>query len=282
MSRSLPLSGRVALVTGVSRRAGIGFSLVQRLLADGARVFATGWEPHDDEMPWGRDPAGRESVLREFGASPDSFEYVHADMELSETPAALVDQALTHYGTLDIVVANHARSSHEGLADVTAAELDRCWAVNARASLLLAQALGARRPPGPGGRLILFTSGQYLAPMSDEIAYAVSKGAIHQMTASLSDALIDRGVTVNCINPGPVDTGYATGSAHAQIAAMFPARRWGQPDDVSRLVAWLVSDEAAWITGQIHGSEGGFRRSSPSDIDRMPSAVRGDIEENDG
>ncbi|MDH3685491.1 MAG: SDR family oxidoreductase [Myxococcales bacterium] len=274
MSRSLPLTGRVALVTGVSRRAGIGFALVQRLLADDARVFATGWEPHDDEMPWGRDPAGRESVLREFGASPDAFEYAHADMELPETPAALIDQTVARFGAVDIVVANHARSSHQGLADVTVSELDRCWAVNARASVLLAQALGARRPAGPGGRLILFTSGQHIGPMANEIAYAVSKGAIHQMTASLADGLIDQGITVNCINPGPVDTGYATGRAHATIAAMFPAGRWGQPEDVARLVAWLVGDESAWITGQVHSMEGGFRRWARVDLDREPFAEK--------
>ena len=267
MSTPLALSGRVALVTGFSRRAGIGFALVRRLLDDGARVVATGWEPHDDEMPWGRDPAGREGVLRELGATPDDFEYLHADLELPETPGRLVEQAAERFGRIDIVVANHARSSHQDLREVTAAELDRCWAINGRASVLLAQALGARRPAGPGGRLILFTSGQYIGPMPDEIAYAVSKGAIHQMTASLADALIDQGVTVNCINPGPVDTGYASGRAHSKVAAMFPAGRWGQPDDVARLVAWLVSDEAAWITGQVHASEGGFRRWASPELD---------------
>jgi 3-oxoacyl-[acyl-carrier protein] reductase len=153
---------------------------------------------------------------------------------------------------------------------VTAQELDRCWAINARASVLLAQALGERRPPGPGGRLILFTSGQYIGPMANEIAYAISKGAIHQMTASLADALVDQGVTVHCINPGPVDTGYATGRAHATIAAMFPSGRWGQPEDVARLVSWLVSDESAWITGQVHAMEGGFRRWARVDVDRTP------------
>lgn len=270
MSTPLPLSGRVALVTGLSRRVGIGFALVRRLLSDGARVFASGWEPHDDEMPWGRDPAGREAMLAELDGAPDAFEYLAADLELPETPAMLVQRAMERFGSIDIVVANHARSSHQSLRDVTAEELDRCWAVNARASVLLAQALGARRPPGPGGRLILFTSGQYIGPMANEIAYAVSKGAIHQMTASLADALIDQGITVHCINPGPVDTGYATGRAHAAVAAMFPAGRWGQPDDVARLVAWLVSDEAAWITGQVHAMEGGFRRWARVDLDRTP------------
>jgi 3-oxoacyl-[acyl-carrier protein] reductase len=80
------------------------------------------------------------------------------------------------------------------------------------------------------------------------------------MTASVANHLADRGVTVNTINPGPVDTGYATGEMHAQVARAFPARRWRQPSDVARLVAWLVSDEAAWINGQVINSEGGWRR----------------------
>jgi 3-oxoacyl-[acyl-carrier protein] reductase len=99
---------------------------------------------------------------------------------------------------------------------------------------LLAQALLAQRTPGRGGRLLLFTSGQHIGPMGDEIAYAVSQGAIHQMTASLSDPMIDSGITVNCINPGPIDTGYSDGDRHRAIASMFPARRWGQPADPPR------------------------------------------------
>ena len=90
------------------------------------------------------------------------------------------------------------------------------------------------------------------------IAYAVSKGAIHQRTASLSDQMIDSGISVNCINPGPIDTGYARGNRQRAIASLFPARRWGQP--AARLIAWLASDEAEWITGQVIDNEGGFRR----------------------
>jgi len=263
MSTSLtssPLAGRVALVTGVSRRRGIGAALTRRLLADGASVLASGWEPHDVEMPWGADPGGASSLLEDLGGLGPGLHHMAADLERPEAAAELVDATIDRFGKIDIIVANHARSSTQAFPDVTVEELDRCWAINARSCVLLTRLLAERRDPGPGGRVVYFTSGQHIGPMPNEIAYAVSKGALHQMTATLADAVIERGITVNCINPGPIDTGYATGVTHERIAKMFPAKRWGMPEDVAKLVAWLVSDEAAWITGQVHDHEGGFRR----------------------
>ena len=255
-----PLSGRVALLTGVSRRSGIGFALARRLLADGAHVFATGWPPHDEEMPWGPDPGGTFAVLDEL-AGGDALAFTAADLSLPDAPAAAVEATVSRFGAVDVIVVNHARSSHQGLDALTVEELDRCWATNARASVLLVKAFAERHAGDrPGGRVVLFTSGQHLAPMPEELPYAISKGAIQQMTASLADALADRGITVNCVNPGPVDTGWASDAARAAAAARFPAGRWGQPEDVARLVAWLVSDEASWINGQTINSEGGFRR----------------------
>jgi 3-oxoacyl-[acyl-carrier protein] reductase len=247
-----PLAGRVALVTGVSRARGVGVAIVRRLLDDGASVLATGWPPHDAAMPWGEEPSGLTVGPR--------LTFERADLEDPETPGALVDAAVRRFGALDVVVANHARSAAQSLEALTADELDRCFAVNARASALLAKHLAAARAPGPGGRLILFTSGQSRGPMPGELPYAISKGAIEAMTPSLADALADRGITVNCVNPGPVDTGWATGAVHAEVARRFPSGRWGTPEDVARVVAWLASDEAAWITGQVIHSEGGFRR----------------------
>jgi len=180
-------------------------------------------------------------------------------------PAALIDEVADRHGRIDVVVAAHARSSHVGLPDVDAAELDRCWAVNARSVVLLAQQLGRRHQPPPAprpptGRLVWFTSGQHLAPMDDEIAYAVSKGALHQMTRSVDHALRARRVTVNCVNPGPVDTGYTAGELHDRVAARFPDGRWGHPDDIAAVVAFLVGDAGAWIRGQVLDVEGGFDR----------------------
>ena len=248
---------RTALVTGVSRRVGIGNAIARRLAEDGYQVLATGWHAHDQEMEWPADPEGPK-VLTELHPT---IQWIEADLALAEAPAQLIDDAVERFGPLNVIVAAHGRSSHQSLARVTADELDRCFATNARSCVLLAQRFNEVFDPERGhGRLMYFTSGQHIGPMADEIAYAVSKGALHQMTATLSDALIDRGITVNCINPGPVDTGYLEGDLHQQVAQMFPAGRWGQVEDVANLVSWLASPQSAWVTGQVIDSEGGFRR----------------------
>lgn len=255
------LAGRVAVVTGVSRRAGIGFAVAKELLAAGASVLVHSWSPHDAEQPWGTDPVGEAGIVDLLGGESGRLRHMSADFADPQAPELTIAAAVKAFGAVDVVVANHARSSNQTLAEVTAAELDLTWAVNARASVLLAQAYAAAHDDErPGGRIIMFTSGQHLAPMSQEVPYAVSKGAIHQMTLTLSDALIDRGITVNTVNPGPVDTGWADPELTERVGRALPAGRWGRPEDVTRLVRWLASDESQWITGQVINAEGGFRR----------------------
>jgi 3-oxoacyl-[acyl-carrier protein] reductase len=258
MAQQLPdrrrLDGRVALVTGVSRPIGIAATVAQRLDALGATVVATGWPPHDAEMPWG-----------EQALEPLPFEVARHDLEDPAVPAALVDEVVELHGRLDIVAAVHARSSHASLDEVVADELDRCWAANVRSVVLLAQRFAQRHVSVPSseppvGRMLWFTSGQHLAPMDGEIAYAVTKGALHQMTRSIDHALSRSRIIANCINPGPVDTGYADGDVHAAVASRFPDGRWGTPSDIADVVGFLVSDEGAWIRGQVLDVEGGFRR----------------------
>jgi len=132
--------------------------------------------------------------------------------------------------------------------------------VNTRSTILLTQAFAAQHDGRPGGRVIFMTSGQDLGPMTGEVAYAASKGALASITKTLADQLADQRITLNAINPGPVDTGYAPPEAHEAVRRHFPGQRWGLPDDPARLIAWLATDEAAWITGQVINSEGGFRR----------------------
>ena len=88
--------------------------------------------------------------------------------------------------------------------------------------------------------MIWFTSGQHLGPMQSTLAYAVTKGALEQMTTSLDRALSADRIIANCISPGPVDTGWATTELHEQIEDMFPDSRLGTPDDVANLVAFLT------------------------------------------
>ncbi|MGW7488187.1 SDR family oxidoreductase [Streptomyces sp. NPDC054786] len=263
----LPLLGRTALVTGASRRRGIGYAVARRLAAYGAGVYLHHHVPHDARQPWGADPGGPDAVVagvRELAVPGAVVAQGPADLAQPDAPAWLLDTAAEALGgRLDILVANHALSGSDGPLDtLDAAMLDAHWAVNTRSVILLAQAYARRRPQGlPGGRIVLMTSGQDLGDgMPDEIAYGLAKGALASATRSLATTFADLGVTVNTVNPGPVDTGYAVGALREQVAGRFPGGQWGTPDDPARLIAWLATDEAGWITGEVINSEGGFRR----------------------
>jgi 3-oxoacyl-[acyl-carrier protein] reductase len=243
------LDGRVALVTGVSRRAGIGHAIAGRLGGLGAAVFHHHYAPHDREQPWGADPA-----------RPEGLEL---DLAAPEAPERLMAAAVAAHGHVDILVCNHALSGSDGgLGELDAAMLDAHWAVNTRSSILLAQAFAAQHDGRPGGRIVFMTSGQDLGPMRGEVAYATSKGALASITRTLADHLADSAITLNTVNPGPVDTGYAPPDAHEHVRRLFPGGRWAEPDVPARLIAWLATDDAAWVTGQTINSEGGFRRWS--------------------
>ncbi|MFI6934255.1 SDR family oxidoreductase [Streptomyces sp. NPDC050287] len=265
----LPLRGRTALVTGASRRAGIGHAVARRLAAYGAGVYLHHHVPHDERMPWGADRT--EDVVASVRAAlgdPDA-RVVAGPGDLSDPaePARLIATAAAALGgRLDILVANHALSGSDGTLDtIDAAKLDAHWAVDTRSVLLLVQAYARLRADlparTPGGRVVMMTSGQdHGGGMPGEMAYALQKGALASITRSLSTTLAEYAVTVNTVNPGPVDTGYLTGEGYDAVAAMFPGGRWGMPDDPARLIAWLATDEAGWVTGQVIDSEGGFRR----------------------
>ena len=113
---SNPLAGRVALVTGVSRRQGIGAGLTRRLLADGASVLASGWEPHDAEMTWGADPGGASALLEDLGGVGPSLHYMTADLERPEAAAELVDATIDRFGKIDMVTVLIKRSFDDFVA----------------------------------------------------------------------------------------------------------------------------------------------------------------------
>lgn len=253
------LAGRVVLVTGASRRVAIGAAIARRAVADGAKVFLHSWSPHDAEQPWGADPGGPEALVEELTSAGGDVAHLALDLADPQAPGRLVDAAVQRFGRLDAVVANHARSSRQDLEHLTAHELDLSFAVNVRACLLLVQQLAARYDDASQtGRAILFTSGQYHGAMPGELPYIASKAALHEVTASLAVHLAPRGITVNCVNPGPNDTGYADEASRAAVIAANPGGRWSTPADTARLVAWLLSDEAGWVTGQTIASDGGW------------------------
>lgn len=261
----LPLRGKSVVVTGVSRRAGIGYAIACRLAAYGASVCCHHFAPHDRAQPWGSDDL--DAVLagvRAHLVGDARVADVEADLSDPDAPARVVAEAVEAFGGVQALVCNQALTGSDGaIGELSAADLDRHWAVDARASILLAQSFADRFEAGAAGSIVFLTSGQGQGPMPGEVAYAAAKAAIAGVTLTIADQLADRGIRVNTVNPGPVDTGYLTEETWRALEPMFPFGRFGGPDDPARLIAWLVTDEAAWITGQVIHTEGGFGRWRP-------------------
>jgi len=261
-----PLKGKRILITGVSRRQGIGYAIARQAAAWGANVIIHHYQPHDREQSWGADDLNE--VLRGIKAEliEDAVLYdTSGDFLDPNAPKRVMDEITTACGHIDSLVCNHALSGRDGaIGDLTAEMLDKHWAINARSSILLAQYFAAQHDPEAGrGKIIFMTSGQRMGPMPGEIAYASAKGALADITLTIADQLADQNITVNTINPGPVDTGYLNNEMWETVRAKFPLGRFGQPEDAANLVTWLLTEEASWITGQIINSEGGFGRYRP-------------------
>lgn len=261
---SHPLSGRTALVTGVSRRRGIGFAIAARLAALGASLVVHHHRPHDEDQWWGADDlADVLAALRGHLVPGAALVDVGLDLGADGAGEELVRRAVDAAGHLDVLVCNHASSSHDGaLADITEADLDHHWRVEARSTLMATRAFAAQHDGREGGRVVWLTSGQGQGPMPGEVAYVTAKAALAGATLTVADGLADQGILLNTVNPGPVNTGYLDlpEEEAAPLRRRFPAGRFGEPDDPARLVAWLVGDEGRWMVGQVLHTEGGFRR----------------------
>ena len=255
------LRGRVALVTGVGRRRGIGSAVCRALAARGADVVFSYWKAYDRAAPMASDEDEPEVLLEKLRAEGVRAGAVETDLSRPDCAERLLDATADLLGPPSILVNAAAHSVRDGFEALDAETLDAHHAVNLRATALLSVHFARRYQGGAGGRILNFSSGQSLGPMVGELAYAASKGAIEAFTQTLAAEVGHKGITVNAVNPGPTDTGWMTDELKGQLAAKSPFGRVGEPEDAARLVAFLATDEAAWITGQIIHSEGGFLRS---------------------
>jgi 3-oxoacyl-[acyl-carrier protein] reductase len=229
-----------ALVTGAGRDREIGTAVCRALAAAGHAVVFT--------VPPGGDGS---ALAEELGARA-----VEADLADPGAAGALLDAA----GPVSVLVNNAAHSVNAGYAEVDAATLDAHYAVNVRTPVLLSCELARRHEAGTAGRIVCLISGQYLGPMPDELPYATTKGALETFVRQLAPAVMGLGITINAVNPGVTDTGWIGEELRPELLARMPAGRLGEPEDAARLIAWLCSPDAAWVTGQVIGSEGGFVR----------------------
>ena len=236
---------------------GIGAAIARELAAAGADLFISFYPTYDAAMPWGVEPDETETLLAQLRRSGVRAEGCEIDLAQPDGPRTLVERAYASFGHLDILVNNAAHSETTTIDALDTAVLDRHYAVNLRATALLCAEFVRRIPGDRGGRIINLTSGQGQQPMPDELAYAATKGAVDALTLSLSAALAPRRITVNAVDPGPTDTGWMPPSLRSALEARAPMGRVGLPEDAARLVRFLASDEAVWITGQIIRSRGG-------------------------
>jgi 3-oxoacyl-[acyl-carrier protein] reductase len=252
------LHGEVAIVTGMSRANGIGAAISREFVGLGADLFLTGWPGYDESSPQEINRSGLDTLLSDLRAGGSEVEWIPLDLGLAESPAALLEAVSGRFGRAHILVNNASFSARDSVATLNAAGLDQHYAVNTRAPILLSVEF-VRRFGGKGARrIICMTSGQMLGPMPGEVAYSASKAALDAFTITFASEVGKLGITVNAVDPGPTDTGWMTQEVQKEFLPRYSLGRLGQPKDAARLVAFLASAEADWITGQIIRSRGGF------------------------
>ena len=257
----IDLRGRIAIVTGASRRIGIGAAIAYTLATAGADVFLTYFMPYDVDQPWGSRPGEVEEQLAALRALGVRAYGMEANLSQPETPRHIFEAVEGLLGKASILVNNATVSENGAIDTLDAAQLDRHYAVNLRGTALLCKEFVARwhgGAGGTGGRIINMTSGQGVTPMPGELAYIATKGAIEALTTSLAAGVAARGITVNAVDPGVTNTGWISPELMAHFVAQSPMGRVGLPQDAANLICFLASPQAEWITGQILHSRGGF------------------------
>ena len=259
---ALRLDGKKVLITGVSRSMGIGATLAKRFAEAGAMVAVHGFSEYDLTVGENKSatPNGTEILAKQFNDSGlNVVALTSSDLARHGTAEKVVEEAVEKLGGLDGLILNHCYGTHVKIGEWTEEDIDPHLSINIRASMMMIQAFAGQADSTKDNAITLFTSGQYLSPMINEIAYCVAKEAVICLAKQTAYALGDRNIRVNCINPGANDTGYCFGEVYEMVAKKHPSGRWGTPDDTADLMLFLHSSCAKWITGQIIASDGGFK-----------------------
>ena len=251
------LANKVALVTGVTRRQGIAAAVAIALARAGADVCTAYYRPYDRAMPWGVADSEPEAIVNEIRANGVRTHGFEIDLGQPDGPSILFQQAREQFGHIDILVNNAVYSTETTVEKMMAADIDRHYAVNLRAVILLSVEFVRAFPVKGIGRIVSLTSGQGIGPLPNELAYAATKGGVESFTFSLSAAVAARGITVNAVDPGPTDTGWISAGLRGSLLSAAPMGRLGTPQDAARIITFLASDEAGWLTGQVIRSRGG-------------------------
>ncbi|GCE09638.1 SDR family oxidoreductase [Dictyobacter aurantiacus] len=246
---------RIAIVTGASRARGIGAAVCKALAAEGIDIFFTYWAAFD-RATYGaeEEPQALQQAIWKAGVRCVNLEI---DQGRPQAAREIMDTVEEQLGSPTILVNNAAYSARGGYETIDAETIDAHYAVNIRGTLLLSAEFARRFQSTSDGHIVNLISGQ-AQPMPEELAYGASKGAIEAFTISLAAALASKRITVNAIDPGPTDTGWMTEEIKQQLTRISPQGRVGQPEDAARLITFLTSPNANWITGQVIHSRGGM------------------------
>ena len=243
----IELAGRVALVTGASR--GIGRAIALRLASRGATVIAAARENNA--------VATVEAILAAGGKAEMGTVDV-ADASAIET---LVSGALDRHGRIDILVNNAGITKDQLMLRMKRDDWDSVLATNLTAAFVLTQAVLKPMIRQKSGRIVCISSVVGQSGNAGQANYAASKAGLIGFAKSVAREVASRNITVNVVAPGLIDTDMTRGiteDAHAEWAAQIPLKRLGSPDDIASAVAFLASDEAAYITGQVLAVNGGM------------------------
>jgi 3-oxoacyl-[acyl-carrier protein] reductase len=241
------LEGKIALITGGSR--GIGAAIAKRLAADGANVAIT--------YTKGADAAA--SVVREIERTGRKAIAIQADATDAGAVEAAVENTMATFGRLDVLVNNAGTAIPKTFEETTLEEIDRVIDVNVRGIMITTQA--ALKHMKSGGRIIMIGSAVGERVMTPGlVAYSATKGAVKIFTQALSRELGSRGITVNNVQPGPIDTDLnpASGDWAVPQKAATALDRYGHADEIAAMVAFVAGPESSYITGSNLTVDGGM------------------------